>query len=316
MASVMAHEFGWDLARIGAERAALDELLRRAPPGIDKTCETCSCSATRPTTDRATSTTPCPRSAPCWAQRSASSSCPSPCTTAAAYAAKARERFAAEGIEVDALAAGAAGGPDAFGLRGGGLRRRRQHLPPAEALQDDRAARAAAAPRARRACPTSGPAPASTSPARPSRPRTTCRSCSRRRFDALGLVPFQINPHYLDADAGSRHMGETREDRIREFHEENDAPVVGLREGAWLRIEGADGQIGGAAAARVFRRGRAPEELAVGASLAPLLRGLTPSAPALLVPERLRPLPAHLHGHAVLAGGRELPARWRRPRPR
>jgi dipeptidase E len=90
-------------------------------------------------------------------------------------------------------------------------------------------------------------------------------------FDALGLVPFQINPHYLDPDPGSRHMGETREDRIREFLEENDVAVVGLREGAWLRIEDADGQIGGAAGARVFRRGREPEELAPGASLESLL---------------------------------------------
>jgi len=92
-------------------------------------------------------------------------------------------------------------------------------------------------------------------------------------FDALSFVEFQINPHYLDADPGSRHMGETREDRIREFLEENDVAVVGLREGSWLRVEGAGGQIGGAAAARVFRRGRAPEELATGASLAALLAG-------------------------------------------
>jgi dipeptidase E len=92
-------------------------------------------------------------------------------------------------------------------------------------------------------------------------------------FDALGIVPFQINPHYFDPDPGSRHMGETREDRIREFLEENDVAVVGLREGAWLRVEGDGGEVRGAAAARVFRRGRAPEELATGASLAPLLAG-------------------------------------------
>jgi dipeptidase E len=60
-----------------------------------------------------------------------------------------------------------------------------------------------------------------------------------RSFDALGLVPFQINPHYLDADPAMRHMGETREERLREFLEENDRVVVGLREGAWLRVEGA-----------------------------------------------------------------------------
>src|SRR5690349_18521272 len=65
-------------------------------------------------------------------------------------------------------------------------------------------------------------------------------------FDALGLVPFQINPHYLDADPGSTHMGETRETRLKEFHEENEAPVVGLREGAWIRVEETRATLGGA----------------------------------------------------------------------
>ena len=59
-------------------------------------------------------------------------------------------------------------------------------------------------------------------------------------FDALGLVSFQINPHYLDPDPNSKHMGETREERIRQFLEENDTPVVGLREGAMLRIENGE----------------------------------------------------------------------------
>src|SRR5207248_7105166 len=56
-------------------------------------------------------------------------------------------------------------------------------------------------------------------------------------FDALGLVPFQINPHYVDPNPNSTHKGETREDRIREFHDENETPVVGLREGSMLRVE-------------------------------------------------------------------------------
>jgi dipeptidase E len=91
-------------------------------------------------------------------------------------------------------------------------------------------------------------------------------------FSALGLVPFQINPHYLDADPSSRHMGETREERLREFLEENDAPVLALREGAWLRVEGDRASLEGASGARIFRRGAEPEEVAPGAALDHLLK--------------------------------------------
>jgi dipeptidase E len=80
-------------------------------------------------------------------------------------------------------------------------------------------------------------------------------------FEALGLVPFQNNPHYLDPMPGSTHMGETRETRIREFHEENEIPVVGLREGAILRVRGDSIRLVGLAGARVFRRGQEPVEV-------------------------------------------------------
>jgi dipeptidase E len=89
-------------------------------------------------------------------------------------------------------------------------------------------------------------------------------------FAALGLVPFQINPHYLDPDPASRHMGETREERLREFLEENEHPVVGLREGAWLRIEDDSCRLEGGSA-RIFRRGTEPEEQVAGALLNGLL---------------------------------------------
>jgi dipeptidase E len=90
-------------------------------------------------------------------------------------------------------------------------------------------------------------------------------------FDALSLVPFQINPHYIDADPGSTHMGETREQRLKEFHEENKTVVVGLREGAWIRVDGETATLGGANGARIFRRNREPEERKSGAELSDLL---------------------------------------------
>ncbi len=92
-------------------------------------------------------------------------------------------------------------------------------------------------------------------------------------FDALNLVPFNINPHYLDPDPAATHQGETREERIREFHEINDPPVVGLREGAMLRIEGPRVILKGRAGARIFFKGGEPREFAPGASLDFLLAG-------------------------------------------
>jgi len=90
-------------------------------------------------------------------------------------------------------------------------------------------------------------------------------------FNALGLVPFQINPHYLDPDPNSRHMGETREERIIQFLEENETPVVGLREGAMLRIENGETMLRGSTGARIFRRGLEPLEISPGAKLNELL---------------------------------------------
>jgi len=89
-------------------------------------------------------------------------------------------------------------------------------------------------------------------------------------LDALARVPFQVNPHYLDPDPTSTHQGETREERIREFHEMNDVPVVGLREGAWLHRTGAALALGGNTA-RLFRRDQEPAELVVGTDLSWLL---------------------------------------------
>jgi dipeptidase E len=86
-------------------------------------------------------------------------------------------------------------------------------------------------------------------------------------FDALGLVPFQISPHFLDPDPNSTHMGETQEERILQFLEENDTPVAGLREGAMVRVEDGATILKGSSGARIFRKGLDPVETLPGARL-------------------------------------------------
>ena len=94
-----------------------------------------------------------------------------------------------------------------------------------------------------------------------------------RSFDALNLVPFQISPHYLDPDPNSTHMGETQEERILQFLEENQTPVVGIREGAWLLIENDAVMLKGETGARIFRRGQAPVEVTLGTEISKLVGG-------------------------------------------
>lgn len=80
-------------------------------------------------------------------------------------------------------------------------------------------------------------------------------------FDTTGLVPFQINPHYLDANPEG-HGGETREQRIEEFMEINpDVYVVGLREGTMLHVENNQMRLIGSRTARIFMKGKPPVEL-------------------------------------------------------
>lgn len=84
---------------------------------------------------------------------------------------------------------------------------------------------------------------------------------------ALSLVPFQVNAHYLDPQPGSTHMGETREERLRQYHEENERVVIGLREGAMLHVEGDAMELRGTTGARIFERGEAPREVVPVAKL-------------------------------------------------
>jgi len=83
-------------------------------------------------------------------------------------------------------------------------------------------------------------------------------------FRAFNLIPFQINPHYLDANPAG-HAGETREQRIEEFIEVNpDLWVAGLREGTMFIIEEADIRLSGPRKARIFRKDHEPLELGEG----------------------------------------------------
>jgi dipeptidase E len=90
-------------------------------------------------------------------------------------------------------------------------------------------------------------------------------------LDALGLIPFQINPHYLDPDPDSTHQGETRPQRIREFLEENDVPVLALREGSWLRVSGSAARVAGTAGGVIFSRHEAERSVSPGTDVSRLL---------------------------------------------
>jgi dipeptidase E len=77
--------------------------------------------------------------------------------------------------------------------------------------------------------------------------------CQPPSLVALGLLPFQLNLHYFDADPDSTFMGETRGERIGEFLEENHCPVLALYEGSWLRVAGRVATVNGPA--HLFERG-------------------------------------------------------------
>jgi dipeptidase E len=91
-------------------------------------------------------------------------------------------------------------------------------------------------------------------------------------FDALGLVPFQINPHYTDQSLKG-HGGESRDDRIAEFLKMNpEVPVLGLREGSFVKVEGARAKLLRGPGGRLFRQGRKARDLKANTDLSALLR--------------------------------------------
>lgn len=87
-------------------------------------------------------------------------------------------------------------------------------------------------------------------------------------FATLGVIPFNLNPHYLDPDTNSKHMGETRETRIKEFHAFNTTPVLGLREGSWLEVNADTILLKGPLTARLFLPNKDAEELNTETDLA------------------------------------------------
>lgn len=187
----------------------------------------------------------------------------------AGYVDKVRARFADWDIEVEGLEAAPRGGEqieaaEAVFVGGGNTFRLLKTLRENDLL-------APLASRARPGMPYMG-ASAGTNLACPTiRTTNDMPIVDPAGFDALGLVPFQINPHYLDPDPDSKHMGETREQRIREFLEENDTPVVGLREGSWIEVAEGEVRLGGIRPLRLFRRDAEPQERPPGASLSDLL---------------------------------------------
>lgn len=86
-------------------------------------------------------------------------------------------------------------------------------------------------------------------------------------FNAMSLVPFVINPHYIDPDPNSKHMGETRETRIKEYLVFNNEYVVGLREGTMLHIKDNQVVLKGSTGARIFRKDKDPTEHSPGESI-------------------------------------------------
>lgn len=93
-----------------------------------------------------------------------------------------------------------------------------------------------------------------------------------RTLSALGLVPFQINPHYPSDEPTPGQPGETRDQRLTEFLDENDVPVLGLREGSWLQVTGPTATVGGVSGGRLFRRSRPPCHQPPGTDVSNLLR--------------------------------------------
>ncbi|PZR74642.1 MAG: dipeptidase PepE [Chthoniobacterales bacterium] len=185
------------------------------------------------------------------------------------YAAKAKERFTSMGYAVDSAHAArspkqAIAETDAIFIGGGNTFRLLKALQDLELLEPIRRRVHAGAPYIGSSAGSNvaGPTIKTTKDMPIVQPRS---------FEALGLVPFQISPHYLDPDPASTHMGETQEERILQFLEENETPVLGMREGAWVVVENRSVMLKGSTGARIFRRGQTPVEVVAGDEISGLV---------------------------------------------
>ena len=181
------------------------------------------------------------------------------------YAAIARERFAQMGYGLDSIhestqAKEAVLSADALFIGGGNTFRLLNHLIEQDLVDDIRQ-------RVENSMPYIGTSAGSNVACITIKTTNDMPIVEPPTFDALNLVSFNINPHYLDPDPTSTHKGETREQRIQEFLEENNCVVVGLREGTWIRAEGSKATLGGQNGARLFVRDQEARELSPGDSL-------------------------------------------------
>jgi dipeptidase E len=185
------------------------------------------------------------------------------------YAAKASERFAAMGYELASAHSTtdprkAVADADAIFIGGGNTFRLLKALQDLELLDPIRQ-------RVRNGAPYIGSSAGSNVAGPTIKTTKDMPIVQPRSFNALGLVPFQISPHFQDPDPTSKHMGETQEERIIQFLEENETPVLGMREGAWVRVESRSVTLRGSTGARIFRHGEKPIEAVPGDEISALV---------------------------------------------
>ena len=185
------------------------------------------------------------------------------------YATKARARFAAMGYELNSAHSAddprkAVASADAIFIGGGNTFRLLKALQDFALLEPIRQ-------RIRNGAPYIGSSAGSNVAGPTIKTTKDMPIVQPRSFDALGLVPFQISPHFQDPDPTSKHMGETQEERILQFLEENETPVLGMREGAWVRAENGKVTLRGSNGARIFRRGESPVEAVTGDEISRLV---------------------------------------------